>query len=165
MVCSSLLYTVLRVLRITAVSVVQISYHRQTGFETWITSDGRAYLVQLVEDRDIQPSASEVSADDEQRAQVRRPPPPCTWLKLTRSPGWPLRPQQAVFRKLHTAVPVAGDMYTPRRTAALGAETQAGRPWRRRCVRIQRAPASDGDRAEPEVLHARHRDVQVSMLH
>ena len=76
MVCSSLLYTVLRVLRITTVSVVQISYHRQTGFETWITSDGRAYLVQLVEDHDIQPSASEVSADDEQRAQVRRPSPP-----------------------------------------------------------------------------------------
>lgn len=53
-------------------------------------------------------------------------------------------------------------MYTPRRAAALGAETQAGRPWRRRCVRIQRAPASYGHRAKPEVLHARHRDVQVS---
>ncbi|RPD81682.1 RIC1-domain-containing protein [Lentinus tigrinus ALCF2SS1-7] len=52
------------------VSVVQISYHRQTGFETWITSDGRAYLVQLVEDHDMQPNASEVSADDEQRAQM-----------------------------------------------------------------------------------------------
>ncbi|TFK93553.1 RIC1-domain-containing protein [Polyporus arcularius HHB13444] len=52
------------------VSVVQISYHRQTGFETWITSDGRAYLVQLFEDHDIQQSASEVSVDDEQRAQI-----------------------------------------------------------------------------------------------
>ncbi|KAI0724240.1 RIC1-domain-containing protein [Cerioporus squamosus] len=52
------------------VSVVQISYHRQTGFETWITSDGRAYLVQLFEDHDVQPSTSEVSVDDEQRAQA-----------------------------------------------------------------------------------------------
>ncbi len=70
MVCS-LCLRYFCVLRLAAVSVVQISYHRQTGFETWITSDGRAYLVQLFEDHDIQPSASEVSVDDEQRAQVR----------------------------------------------------------------------------------------------
>ncbi|KAH9895558.1 RIC1-domain-containing protein [Epithele typhae] len=54
------------------VSVCEISFHRQTGFETWITSDGRAYLVQLVEDHESQlgaPSASDASADDE-RVQI-----------------------------------------------------------------------------------------------
>ncbi|TBU64752.1 RIC1-domain-containing protein [Dichomitus squalens] len=48
------------------VTVSQITYHRQTGFETWITSDGRGYLVQLYEDQDIQPGASEASTDDTQ---------------------------------------------------------------------------------------------------
>ncbi|KAI0735483.1 RIC1-domain-containing protein [Earliella scabrosa] len=52
------------------VTVCQISYHRQTGFETWITSDGRAYLVQFFEEEDIQPSASEASVDDEQRSPM-----------------------------------------------------------------------------------------------
>ena len=56
---------------LAAVTVCQISYHRQTGFETWITSDGRAYLVQFFEEEDIQPSASEASVDDEQRSPVR----------------------------------------------------------------------------------------------
>ncbi|KAJ8501555.1 hypothetical protein ONZ51_g555 [Trametes cubensis] len=42
------------------VTVCQISYHRQTGFETWITSDGRAYLVQLYQEQNIAPSASEL---------------------------------------------------------------------------------------------------------
>lgn len=49
-----------------AVTVSQICYHRQTGFETWITSDGRGYLVQLYEDQDAHPSASEASTDDPQ---------------------------------------------------------------------------------------------------
>ncbi|KAI0651550.1 RIC1-domain-containing protein [Trametes meyenii] len=53
------------------VTVCQISYHRQTGFETWITSDGRAYLVQLYQEQDIAPSASEASAGDEEQAQLR----------------------------------------------------------------------------------------------
>ncbi|PIL29662.1 hypothetical protein GSI_08299 [Ganoderma sinense ZZ0214-1] len=45
------------------VAVSHICYHRQTGFETWITSDGRGYLVQLYEDQDAQHSASEASTD------------------------------------------------------------------------------------------------------
>ncbi|KAI0670204.1 RIC1-domain-containing protein [Trametes maxima] len=53
------------------VTVCQISYHRQTGFETWITSDGRAYLVQLYQEQNIPPSASEASAGDEEHAQLR----------------------------------------------------------------------------------------------
>ncbi|KAM5532186.1 hypothetical protein V8D89_014142 [Ganoderma adspersum] len=48
------------------VTVSHICYHRQTGFETWITSDGRGYLVQLYEDQDAQHSASEASTDDPQ---------------------------------------------------------------------------------------------------
>ncbi|KAI0336149.1 RIC1-domain-containing protein [Cubamyces sp. BRFM 1775] len=52
------------------VTVCQISYHRQTGFETWITSDGRAYLVQLYQEQHIGPSASEVSTGDDERAQL-----------------------------------------------------------------------------------------------
>ncbi|KAI0762695.1 RIC1-domain-containing protein [Fomes fomentarius] len=52
------------------VTVCQISYHRQTAFETWITSDGRAYLVQLFEDEDLVPSASDTSVDDEQRTPM-----------------------------------------------------------------------------------------------
>ena len=52
------------------VTVCQTSYHRQTGFETWITSDGRAYLVQLYQEQHIGPSASEVSTGDDERAQV-----------------------------------------------------------------------------------------------
>ncbi|KAI0823049.1 RIC1-domain-containing protein [Trametes gibbosa] len=52
------------------VTVCQISYHRQTGFETWITSDGRAYLVQLYQEQAIGPSASEASTTDDDRAQL-----------------------------------------------------------------------------------------------
>lgn len=36
------------------VVVNQISYSRTTGVETWITSDGRAYLVQLYEPPDVE---------------------------------------------------------------------------------------------------------------
>ncbi|KAL7285751.1 hypothetical protein ACG7TL_000860 [Trametes sanguinea] len=39
------------------------------GFETWITSDGRAYLVQLYQEQNLGPSPSEVSAGDDERAQ------------------------------------------------------------------------------------------------
>ncbi|KAI8995415.1 RIC1-domain-containing protein [Trametes punicea] len=56
------------------VTVCQISYHRQTGCETWITSDGRAYLVQLNQEQSIGPSASEVSAGDDERAQIGQLP-------------------------------------------------------------------------------------------
>ncbi|KAI0639098.1 RIC1-domain-containing protein [Trametes polyzona] len=52
------------------VTVCQISYHRQTGYETWITSDGRAYLVQLYETPTMGHSASEGSAVDDERAQL-----------------------------------------------------------------------------------------------
>lgn len=52
-------------------TICDIAYHRQTGFETWITSDGRAYLVQLYEEQESQPSASEASTADDERAQVR----------------------------------------------------------------------------------------------
>ncbi|KAI9066722.1 RIC1-domain-containing protein [Trametes sanguinea] len=56
------------------VTVCQISYHRQTGFETWITSDGRAYLVQLSQEQNLGPSPSEVSAGDDERAQLGQLP-------------------------------------------------------------------------------------------
>ncbi|KAH8100482.1 RIC1-domain-containing protein [Cristinia sonorae] len=46
------------------VTVNKISYSRQTGGETWLTSDGRAYFVQLLEESDIPPSASDLSAVD-----------------------------------------------------------------------------------------------------
>ncbi|EIW64556.1 RIC1-domain-containing protein [Trametes versicolor FP-101664 SS1] len=52
------------------VTVCQISYHRQTGFETWITSDGRAYLVQLYQEQDVRPDASETSAADDEHTQL-----------------------------------------------------------------------------------------------
>ncbi|KAI0359068.1 RIC1-domain-containing protein [Trametes cingulata] len=52
------------------VAVCQIVYHRQTGFETWITSDGRAYLVQLHQEQNVTSGASEVSGGDEERAQL-----------------------------------------------------------------------------------------------
>ncbi|KAI0768593.1 RIC1-domain-containing protein [Trametes elegans] len=52
------------------VTVHHISYHRQTGFETWITSDGRAYLVQLYREQDIGPSPSDVSVGEDERAQA-----------------------------------------------------------------------------------------------
>ena len=65
-------YTLVRrILRKTPVTICEISYHRQTGFETWITSDGRAYLVQLYEEQESQPSASEASTADDDRTQVR----------------------------------------------------------------------------------------------
>ena len=57
--------------RAPLVTICDIAYHRQTGFETWITSDGRAYLVQLYEEQESQPSASEASTADDERAQVR----------------------------------------------------------------------------------------------
>ncbi|OSD05915.1 RIC1-domain-containing protein [Trametes coccinea BRFM310] len=56
------------------VTVCQIAYHRQTGFETWITSDGRAYLVQLYQEQNLGPSPSEVSAGDDERAQLGQLP-------------------------------------------------------------------------------------------
>ncbi|KAI0374480.1 RIC1-domain-containing protein [Pilatotrama ljubarskyi] len=56
------------------VTVCQIAYHRQTGFETWITSDGRAYLVQLYRERNIASSVSEASGGDEERAQLEQLP-------------------------------------------------------------------------------------------
>lgn len=62
-------------LTMRAVTVCQISYHRQTGFETWITSDGRAYLVQLYEAQDVPPDASETGAADDEHTQVRPSPP------------------------------------------------------------------------------------------
>ena len=47
------------------------SYRRQTGFnETLITSGGRAYLVRPYEDLEREPSTSEASAADDDRAQV-----------------------------------------------------------------------------------------------
>ena len=59
-------HTTGRVTNLLSVTVSHICYHRQTGFETWITSDGRGYLVQLYEEQDAQPSASEASTDDPQ---------------------------------------------------------------------------------------------------
>ncbi|CDO70231.1 hypothetical protein BN946_scf184942.g31 [Trametes cinnabarina] len=56
------------------VTVCQIAYHRQTGFETWTTSDGRAYLVQLYLEQNMGPSPSEVSAGDDDRAQLGQLP-------------------------------------------------------------------------------------------
>lgn len=67
-----------RCLTMRAVTVCQISYHRQTGFETWITSDGRAYLVQLYQEQDVRPDASETSAADDEHTQVR----PSAFLNL-----------------------------------------------------------------------------------
>ncbi|TCD70639.1 hypothetical protein EIP91_002358 [Steccherinum ochraceum] len=49
------------------VTVCKITYSRQTGGDTWITSDGRAYFVQLLEDTDtdLPPSASDLSTTAE----------------------------------------------------------------------------------------------------
>ncbi|KAF9023405.1 RIC1-domain-containing protein [Hymenopellis radicata] len=51
------------------VTVLQISYSRTAGVETWITSDGRAYFVQLHE-----PEEHDSASDQEERAyQTARP--------------------------------------------------------------------------------------------
>ncbi|OSX67794.1 hypothetical protein POSPLADRAFT_1042987 [Postia placenta MAD-698-R-SB12] len=58
------------------VTVSRIIYSRSTGFEAWITSDGRAYLVQLYED-DNEPYRPSESSVDDQAYQKRRRQDPC----------------------------------------------------------------------------------------
>lgn len=41
------------------VAVDKVLYSRSTGVETWITSDGRAYFVRLLENTDAEASTSE----------------------------------------------------------------------------------------------------------
>ncbi|KAI0080014.1 RIC1-domain-containing protein [Panus rudis PR-1116 ss-1] len=48
------------------VAVRKILYSRQTGVETWITSDGRAYLVQSYEDNNLPPTDSDLSTAAEE---------------------------------------------------------------------------------------------------
>lgn len=59
------------------VTVTKISYARNTGVETWITSDGRAYLVQLVE--------SEPSSGTEVNGSGHEPSPVCAFPPNTRT--------------------------------------------------------------------------------
>jgi hypothetical protein len=47
------------------VTVSKILYSRTTGVETWITSDGRAYFVQLQETPDADLSTSELGLTDD----------------------------------------------------------------------------------------------------
>ena len=52
------------------VTVTQISYSRVTGAETWITSDGRAYLVRLEESGGQKESVSDLGSEDIPHLQV-----------------------------------------------------------------------------------------------
>lgn len=45
-----------KIFTVLVVSIVQMSYSRASGVETWISSDGRAYFVQLTEADTSQPS-------------------------------------------------------------------------------------------------------------
>ncbi|CAL1696319.1 unnamed protein product [Somion occarium] len=54
------------------VTVNKILYSRQTGVETWLTSDGRAYLVQLYESNDLPPSQSDLSTTGDESAHAAR---------------------------------------------------------------------------------------------
>ncbi|KAI0963163.1 hypothetical protein AcW1_000322 [Taiwanofungus camphoratus] len=52
------------------VFVTKISQAKSTGFETWITSDGRAYLVQLYENESVHSNTSESSVVAEETFQA-----------------------------------------------------------------------------------------------
>ncbi|KAH9947946.1 RIC1-domain-containing protein [Amylocystis lapponica] len=51
------------------VKVLKMSHSKSTGFETWITSDGRAYLVQLYEDEGVESGTSSSSVAGEETFQ------------------------------------------------------------------------------------------------
>jgi len=53
------------------VFISKISFSKHTGVETWITSDGRAYLVQLYEDTELPPSTSDFSTLGDDSQHVR----------------------------------------------------------------------------------------------
>ncbi|PBL00950.1 RIC1-domain-containing protein [Armillaria gallica] len=53
------------------VTVAHISYSRATGVETWITSDGRAYFVQLHESESEGESSTSELVEDEQHPHTR----------------------------------------------------------------------------------------------
>ncbi|PCH33349.1 RIC1-domain-containing protein [Wolfiporia cocos MD-104 SS10] len=57
------------------VSVTKILHSKQPGFETWITSDGRAYFVQLYDDEEDSGESRNPSTDDDAyRGNGRRTP-------------------------------------------------------------------------------------------
>ena len=59
---------------ILSVSVVQMSYSRASGVETWITSDGRAYFVQLSET-----VSNEAPQDDAGEGSSKATEPTSSW--------------------------------------------------------------------------------------
>lgn len=54
---SAVLYVLHLAAQCISVIVTKILHPRQSGIETWLTSDGRAYLVQLYESPDVRGSS------------------------------------------------------------------------------------------------------------
>lgn len=52
------------------VTISEIGYSRATGVDTWITSDGRAYIAQLIDPTLNPPSLSDLGTVDDEALQV-----------------------------------------------------------------------------------------------
>ena len=127
------------------VTISRISYSRYASGETWITSDGRAYFVQLLEELDLPPSASDLSATaDTSAAQVR----PLLFLAKC---------QTKLFQKNQVR-----SAHDSRRDSSESIRSQVNLEWRGTCVHdievprwVQKRKHIPADDPEAE-LHAYH---------
>jgi hypothetical protein len=67
------------------VTVTDIGYSRSTGVDTWITSDGRGYIAQLIDSTLSPPSATDLGTVDDEAHQVLDN---SSIPKVTFSPRW-----------------------------------------------------------------------------